>query len=760
MALRLQMKLGVVAESDRLSDSADTVVVVEPSVGSVARSKGHLYLLVTSSIPGNRAREATRLAAATVRNEYYYDESAGIRVCIEKAVDQANKRLAHVRDRFALGRAGEVAGPIGIGVAVVRGNELYVATIGPAEAYLIRGARLSTLPDPNRERGLPGADPKLEVWRGEISVGDSVVLVSPNVMSRLGPEDLKDAMVTLHPQSAMEHLHHRFAAADGHGSDGAIAFEATEVASTHRSRTLVPVRPAEPLAGAPDRGPIPLADDVAGGVAAVSEGARLARVAAGGAIARSIARLQDLLPQRQTAYRRVTPASARRDTQQRAAVAVLALIIVAGGLGLAIAVFRPGGATPQVIGSVNAGQSALDAARSDIARVFTPGVSLIDNDPGQARTLLSDAYRKLAAAEAAGIPAGAVAADLARVVAGLDSLFHVVNVADQTLFTFGKTTPPVNLTALVRGPDGAPYVLDSGTKSVYRIDLKRKAATLVLRAGTRSSSGAAVAAEPRLIVSGGPDLLILDAKNVLWRWRPSNDAGRGTLVRIPVNGATAWGTDVRAIATYLRNANSGLYNLYVVDPSAQQILAYSPQADGGGFTVAPSNWLSAARSVDSMRSLYIDGDLFVVENGKIERFVSGGSGGWPADPTTMDPGDEVLRPPPSYALVTSGSDRRTGRLYGYDPPNRRIVALNKADGRYVEQYRLTPDPAPLADLRGMYAVTGTGGGPDTIFWISSGALHEIALQAVVPPAASAAPSARPGSSHGPSAAPVKPSPSR
>ena len=69
-------------------------------------------------------------------------------------------------------------------------------------------------------------------------------------------------MLTLHPQSAMEHLHHRFVAAGGAGSDGAIAFEATEVSATTRGRAPVPVRPAEPLAGAPDRSPIPLADNV------------------------------------------------------------------------------------------------------------------------------------------------------------------------------------------------------------------------------------------------------------------------------------------------------------------------------------------------------------------------------------------------------------------------------------------------------------------------------------------------------------------
>ena len=300
MAVRLQMKLGVISEQDRSLDSPDTIVVVEPTIGAIARSKGHLYLIVTSTIASARAQEATQLAAETIRGEYYYDESAGIRVCIEKAIASANKRLSHQRERLGLHGTDE-NGPIGIGIAVVRGNELYVVTIGPAEAYLIRQARLSTLPDPHRERGLPTRDLEPDVWRGEISVGDSLVLVSPNVMARLGADELKDAMVTLHPQPAMEHLHHRFLAADGSGSDAMIAFEATEVAATHRSRTLVPVRPAEPLAGAPDRSPIPLADNVTGGVAAVQASAGRARDAAGGAVAGGIRRLQDLLPRRRTA---------------------------------------------------------------------------------------------------------------------------------------------------------------------------------------------------------------------------------------------------------------------------------------------------------------------------------------------------------------------------------------------------------------------------------------------------------------------------
>ena len=112
MAVRLHMKLGVVAEHDRLADSPDTLVVVEPSVGSVARSKGHLYLLVTSRISSRHALEATRLAAETIRNEYYYDESAGIRVCLQKAIATANKRLAHQADRLGL-KTPDGNGPIG-----------------------------------------------------------------------------------------------------------------------------------------------------------------------------------------------------------------------------------------------------------------------------------------------------------------------------------------------------------------------------------------------------------------------------------------------------------------------------------------------------------------------------------------------------------------------------------------------------------------------------------------------------------------------
>jgi len=742
------MKLGVIAEQDRLPDSPDTLIVVEPNVGSVARSKGLLYLLVTSRISSRHALEATRLAAETIRNEYYYDESAGIRVCIQKAIGTANKRLAHQADRLGL-KSTDANGPIGVAVAVVRGNEMYVATVGPAEAYLIRQARLSTLPDPQRERGLPSADLEPEVWRGEVSVGDSLVLISPNVMARLGPDELKDAMLTLHPQSAMEHLHHRFVADGGAGSDGAIAFEASEVSATARGRAPVPVKPPEPLAGAPDRSPIPLADNVAAAGGAVTAAAGSAKVAAGGALERVVSRVQDLLPRRKPAYRRVTPLATRRETQRRAALALLALVIVVGGLGLAVYAFG-GQGQKEAISSVNAGQHALDLAKADLAAVKGPGVDLVADDPNKAKELLTEAYQQLEAAKKANVSPAVVAPLEAQALDGLDRLWGMVPVATTSIFDFkaAEGAEPVDLAGLVIGPDAAPYVIDRSTKSVYRVDLKTKKATPVARAGQKAAG--TTVATPRFLAVGGQDLLILDSKNNLWRWRPANTSGKGTLTKVKVNGSASWGDDVLAIGTFLKDEARGLYNLYVVDPSEQQIRAYSPAFDGGGFPAKGSPWLDTAKPVDGMTSLYIDGDLFVTDGGVLKRYNSGAEGGWKADP----PPDALIRPVPSYSIVVGDSPTRRGVVYVYDQSNARVVAIDKTSGNYVGQYRLAGDQPGWEDLRGMAVTLGIDQAPATLTWISKDGVQQSVLEAVADVAASPSPTAEPSPT--PKPKPTKP----
>jgi len=222
MSSRLQLKHGLVAERDRLSTSADSMLVTEPATGSKSRTKGNLYVLVSSAIVGGRARDAAAAAAQTVQREYYYDESAGIPILLEKCFRSANRRL---RGRDG---SGIQPGSIGIAVAVIRGNELYVATVGAVSAYLVRSARL-LVPEHKAGPGVPANDVTVDVWRGELAIGDSVLLVAHRLVEAVGTEELKNAVVTLHPQSAVEHLHHLFVASGGEGSDAVLVVEASEL---------------------------------------------------------------------------------------------------------------------------------------------------------------------------------------------------------------------------------------------------------------------------------------------------------------------------------------------------------------------------------------------------------------------------------------------------------------------------------------------------------------------------------------------------
>jgi len=746
LAHRLQMKLGVVPEADRLPDSPDTVLHVEPTVGSQARSKGHLYLLVTSRIGGSKAREATRLVAEAIRSEYYYDESAGIRVCLIKAIQAANKRLAHTREKSILGSD---PGPIGVGVAVVRDNELYVGTVGPAEAYLSRGARLSTLPDPHRDRGLPSTDLEPDVWRGEMNVGDQLVLISPNLVAALGPDDLKDALVTLHPQSAMDQIHAQFVAAGGSGSDGAIEIEASEIVASRAGRAPVPVRPAEPLAGQPDRSPIPLADSVQTGVAAAQSGARRARSAAGGIAWRILERVQDSLPIRALPSRKVTPMTARREMQRRAAMALLSFVVVVGALGVGVFFLASGRPAGQVISSIEAGQQALDAARADLQRVNGPGVDLVANDPRKADTLLRDAMAQLDTAATSGIPKPTIDPIRAQVVSQIDRLYKMIDVVDTSIFTFPNTTP-VDLKSIVQGPDGAPYVLDGATQSVYRIDLAHNKATAIFRKGIKAAGTTEDA--PKLLSTGGRDIVIVDAKNFVWKWRPANSTGKGTLIRVRVSGSAEWGNDILAIGTFIRNADSNLYNLYVIDPSAQAIWAYPPAADGSGaYPAAPSNRLATGRDVSDITAMYIDGDIWLAEAGNILRLVNGKSEGW----TATLPGDDIVRPAPAYRLVTSGAPRRAGTIYGFDPANMRVIALTKVAGGFIQQYRIGAGSKAWTDLRAWYVEPGVSDAPDAIVWIDGTTIHRTILEAATSVLASPGPSGSnlPAGSGGASPAP-------
>ena len=302
---------------------------------------------------------------------------------------------------------------------------------------------------------------------------------------------------------------------------------------------------------------------------------------------------------------------------------------------------------------------------------------------------------------------------------------------------------------MVQGPDGNPYVIDRSTKAVYRVNLKNKTATLVAKSGTKTKAG--TVATPRFLGVGGLDLLILDSKNVLWRWRPADDTGKGTLTKPTLQGAASLGDDILGINTFLRPGTRGLYNLYVIDPSEQQIRAYSPAADGGGFPAKPTPWLATARDVSKMTSTFVDGDIYVTDGGSLVKYTGGKDGGWAA----KDPKDLLLRPAPAYSIVAAGPARAQGAIYAFDLPNARVIAVAKVDGAYQAQYRLAGGARDWSDLRAMYIVPGSADGPATLVWMSSTGVNQAILVAVPDngPQASPGPSSR---ARAPAAPPRRP----
>ena len=723
MASRLALKYGLVSEEDRLSNSSDAIIVTEPTTGSKARTKGSLYLVVTSRTTGGRTRDACRLVADTIRREYYYDESAGIAIVLEKAIRAANKRLRHSREGGGL-----PPGSLGIAAAVVRGNELYVATCGDAESYLVRAARL-LMPEHESGEGLPAAENvRVDVWRGEFSVGDSLVLCSRNLVEVVGTEELKNAVVTLHPQSAVEHLHHLFVTAGGDGSDGVLTIEASEVSLSRVEHRLVPVNPSEPLAGAPTRSPIPLADHFAGAATAVQDRADAARVAIRDGVSRAVNAVLDLMPRRRTSYRRIgTTAATRRETQRRAAIAVLAFIGIVGVLGVVLWYWTP--LRPEApISQVTEGEAAFAEARGNANEVFGRA-DMINSDPSRALVLLRDAWAALGRAEASGVVDDeSIAEERQRVGAGLDEIYGTVEVTP-TLVHAAQSP----LGSLVRGPDNVAYVV-SGS-GVVRVDPEAPTPATVAQEGDGVGAGLGA---PRLLARGGLDLLIFDSAGLLWRWRASGEAGDGTLGQVRVAGEQVWTDNVVDIETFLTNPEQSLYRLYVPFPPSDQILRYDPTADGGGF-LAPNPYLvDDNEDVASFRELLVDGDVYAVRSEEVVRYFTGRRTGFElADPP--DAGD--LRPGHDYGRLTATGTRGVGTLFVWDAKHARILAFDKTDGTFTGQFVAAADAVQLTSLTGMYVVDQGEGVPPILVFSRPEGLYQVVLgeQAVVEPSPSPSP---------------------
>ena len=413
---------------------------------------------------------------------------------------------------------------------------------------------------------------------------------------------------------------------------------------------------------------------------------------------------------------------ARRNRRRTASLLLASIVLASFTGGAALLLNR----TEPNLDAASRARTAIESATQAIDEALDPAAQLVINDPERARTLLVGALEQLRDADAATIDPARVDSLRARATPVLDTLFLVADVQVADLADFSGTTA-TELKGIVRGPDGLPYVIDGGSGAVYRVDPVNGKATVIYQPGFDLSG--ARTARAQIIASAGIDILIFDVSSNLWRWRPADTSGRGSLVKVRVRDGQGWGTDVRAIVGFAADQGTGLYRLYVVDPSSRQILRYQPAPDGTGYPAAPTGYFISPFNLATVDGIVVDGDVYLTQGGTLRRYASGALDDW----APADPGDGVLRPAPNYTLITASGDSRTGIIYALDIANGRVIAFSKGpDGEVLGQYRLAATPT-VAEMVGAYIAPAADGGAPTLVWAERGRIRSAVLGATIDP---------------------------
>ena len=207
-------------------------------------------------------------------------------------------------------------------------------------------------------------------------------------------------------------------------------------------------------------------------------------------------------------------------------MAVLAFVVVLGSLG-GPSTRSAARASAGRWRSVTAAEAALKTIRTDLGQVFAPGRRPRGGRPGARRCpLLSDAYRAGGCRASRPMSRRRRSAPKSQVIGGLDRLFHVVPVAERDDRVLRPGASPVQ-----HPGDDPGSGRDARTSSTR--PRRRSTGSTFGRRRRRSSSRpedegrAATGGHPDAALDGGRDLLIVDDKNVVWRWRPADNKGNG-----------------------------------------------------------------------------------------------------------------------------------------------------------------------------------------------------------------------------------------
>jgi hypothetical protein len=741
MSNRLATRIGLPVAEERPADAFDLVGFEEPAIGSLARTKGSLFLVVQLTGGSAQLQRAAAEAMEGLKRDYYYDLSAGVLQALSRSLAAANRRLYHQRRRLGIPRRCGVS----IVAVVVRGREAHVAKLGPASAVVVRDGRMYEVPPPPavreedpriRQRRVAGTlGEALEVepftWHGALAAGDRIALVSRHLAHTVGVDELKRSLASMRPSQAVEHLQHVFAIRGGTGSDGLLAIEITEVAATATTHQLEPVRPAEPFAGLPDQSPVPLADAIGRSLHRAGDAAERAKDRLGRALLTVFSWVLAFVPRRRPGYPKTIPRTAEREERSRRRLGLLGMAAVAGllAVGTSIASLpsaRPTDAIPRAAAARTAISEAADLLSSVEERI--DGADLVDRDPALATELLADAHGAIERAAANGVPAAELAGFSARIGRRLDALYRVGRLEDASVvIDLAEAFDDVDPAEMVAASDGSLWILDSGRGRVLRLDPTTGDAAIVLRAGQALDTGEAPG-DPWLMATAATDVVVIDRQRAAWRIDLVERIPR----RMPMNGIDQLDPRTTLAAALQHRPPLEIFTFYIVRPETGGIDRWSPPAViPVTYPDPPAPYLVDTPDLDpaDARDLRVDVNAWLLHADTVTR-VDFGSPRDQADYSLDPPPDAAVRPGLDYRLLDGATVGDREFLYVYDAAHRRLIAFQRPDGAFVRQW-LAPTDGPeaglLDDVRGL-AVTSVADGPPVAYLLTGDGVLRLVLE--------------------------------
>jgi serine/threonine protein phosphatase PrpC len=180
---------------------SDMVLAAEPAgLFAPEARKGRLYITAEAEGDVARGRDACQLVIKTIRKLFYEDASYSVTASLRKAIVASNKALYE----HNFGVAATKRAVVGVTCAVVKGGDLYIAQILPAQAYVLAGGKLRALPPIlSWNSGQSAATPLLkpsaigtslsvepEFYRAVLNPGDGLLVCTSNLARLVGQDDM------------------------------------------------------------------------------------------------------------------------------------------------------------------------------------------------------------------------------------------------------------------------------------------------------------------------------------------------------------------------------------------------------------------------------------------------------------------------------------------------------------------------------------------------------------------------------------------